>query len=221
LGGACLIDCSANAAPRLRDVELDRVRSRLPVPTRDVTALLKAWTGGDATALEQLVPLVHRELHRIARNCMAGERTGHSLQPTALLNETYLRFPTVAHLDWQDRGHFFAMSARLMRRILVDVARAKKSRKRGGGRAAAPMDAATSVAIERPPDLVALDLALQVLAQFDLRKSRIVELRFFGGLTVDETAHVLGVSPETVQRDWRLAKSWLRRELQHESADGR
>ena len=191
------------------------------MPTPDVTALLKAWAGGDATALEQLVPLVHRELHRIARHCMAAERTGHSLQPTALLNEAYLRLTGVAHLDWQNRAHFFAMSARLMRRILVDVARSKSYLKRGAGSALAPLDDAMAVAMERPPDLVALDLALQALAQFDARKSRVVELRFFGGFTVEETAHVLGVSPETVHRDWRLAKSWLRRELQHESADGR
>lgn len=191
------------------------------MPTPDVTALLKAWAGGDANALEELVPLVHRELHRIARHCMAAERTGHSLQPTALLNEAYLRLTGVAHVDWQDRAHFFAMSARLMRRILVDVARSKKYQKRGGGNAVAPLDDAMAVALERPPDLVALDLALEALAQFDTRKSRIVELRFFGGFTVEETADVLGVSAETVHRDWRLAKSWLRREVQREPRNGR
>ena len=190
------------------------------MPTPDVTALLKAWADGDASALEQLVPLVHRELHRIARHCMAAERTGHSLQPTALLNEAYLRLTGVAHLDWQDRSHFFAMSARLMRRILVDVARSKKYLKRGGGNTVAPFEEAMAVAAERSPDLVALDLALQALSQFDFRKSRVVELRFFGGFTVEETADVLGVSPETVHRDWRLAKSWLRRELQQEWSDG-
>ena len=190
------------------------------MPTQDVTALLKAWADGDAGALEQLVPLVHRELHRIARHCMAAERTEHSLQPTALLNEAYLRLTGVAHLDWQNRGHFFAMSARLMRRILVDVARSKKYLKRGGGIVVAPLEEAMAVAVERPLDLVALDLALQALARFDVRKSRIVELRFFGGFTVEETAEVLGVSQETVHRDWRLAKSWLRRELREQRTDG-
>jgi RNA polymerase sigma-70 factor (ECF subfamily) len=190
------------------------------VPTPDVTALLKAWADGDASALEQLVPLVHRELHRIARHCMAAERSGHTLQPTALLNEAYLRLTGVARLDWQNRAHFFAMSARLMRRILVDVARAKHYQKRGGGSVVAPLDEAMAVAAERPPDLVALDLALEALAQFDSRKSRVVELRFFGGFTVEETADVLGVSPETVHRDWRLAKSWLRRELQQAATHG-
>jgi RNA polymerase sigma factor (TIGR02999 family) len=191
------------------------------VPTPDVTALLKAWADGDAGALEQLVPLVHRELHRIARHCMAAERTGHSLQPTALLNEAYLRLTGLTQLDWQNRAHFFAMSARLMRRILVDVARSKKYVKRGGGKIVAPLEDAMAVAVERSQDLVALDLALEALARFDARKSRVVELRFFGGFTVEETAEVLGVSPETVHRDWRLAKSWLRRELQQEQADGR
>lgn len=188
--------------------------------TPDVTALLRAWAGGDAGAFDQLVPLVHRELHRIARHCMAAERTGHSLQPTALLNEAYLRLTGAAHVNWQDRSHFFAMSARLMRRILVDVARSKKYLKRGGGMGLKPLDDAVAVAVERTPDLVALDLALQALAQFDNRKSRVVELRFFGGFSVEETAEVLGVSPETVHRDWRLAKSWLRRELQREPPDG-
>ena len=188
--------------------------------TPDVTALLRAWADGDAAAFDQLVPLVHRELHRIARHCMAAERTGHSLQPTALLNEAYLRLTGASHVNWQDRSHFFAMSARLMRRILVDVARSKKYLKRGGGMALKPLDDAVAVAVERTPDLVALDLALQALAQFDSRKSRVVELRFFGGFSVEETAEVLGVSPETVHRDWRLAKSWLRRELQREPPNG-
>ena len=190
------------------------------MPDPDVTVLLRAWADGDASALEQLVPLVHRELHRIARHCMAAERTGHSLQPTALLNEAYLRLRGVAHVDWQDRAHFFAMSARLMRRILVDVARSKKYLKRGGGNAVAPLEDAMALSVERSHDLVALDQALQALAQFDARKSRIVEMRFFGGFTVEETAEALGVSPETVQRDWRLAKSWLRRELEQERTDG-
>ena len=186
----------------------------------DVTALLRAWADGDAAAFERLVPLVHRELHRIARHCMAAERTGHSLQPTALLNEAYLRLVGVSAVDWRDRSHFFALSARLMRRILVDVARSKRYLKRGEGAPLAPLDEAMGIAIERAPDLVSLDLALQALAQIDGRKSQVVELRFFGGMSVEETAAALGVSAETVHRDWRLAKSWLRRELRRTPADG-
>lgn len=188
--------------------------------SRDITAVLKLWAEGDATALERLVPLVHRELHRIARHCMAGERAGHSLQPTALLNEAYLRLADIRHVAWQDRAHFFAMSSRVMRRILVDVARSKRYLKRGGGAPHAPLQDAMGVAVERGPDLVALDLALQGLAQIDARKSRVVELRFFGGFTVEETGMALGISPETVNRDWQLAKSWLRRELRKEPASG-
>ena len=187
----------------------------------DVTALLRAWAAGDAGALDRLVPLVHRELHAIARHCMASERAGHSLQPTALLNETYLRLVGVARVQWHDRSHFFAMSARLMRRILVDVARAKRSLKRGGGASVISIEDGTDVAVERGPDLVALDLALQSLAVLDERKSQVVELRFFGGLSVEETADALGISPETVHRDWRFTKSWLRRELRRGPTDAR
>ena len=183
----------------------------------DVTALLRAWADGDASAFDQLVPLVHRELHRIARHCMAGERAGHTLQPTALINEAYLRLAGGAGVAWQDRTHFFALTARLMRRILVDVARAKQYQKRGSGAVAMPLDEAQAVAIEHEPDLVALDLALQSLGQLDQRKSQVVEMRFFGGLTVEETAAALDVSPETVHRDWRFAKAWLRRELRQQS----
>lgn len=187
----------------------------------DVTVLLKAWADGDAGALDQLVPLVHRELHRIARACMVAERTGHTLQPTALLNEAYLRLAGVTAVDWQDRSHFFAMSARLMRRILVDLARSKRYQKRGGGLPTVPLDEAVTVTVDRSPDLAALDLALDALVQLDPRKSRVVELRFFGGFTVEETAEVLGVSAETVHRDWQFAKSWLRREMRREAPGGR
>lgn len=144
---------------------------------------------------------------------MATERAGHSLQPTALINEVYLRLCGGAEVPWHDRAHFFATSARLMRRILVDVARSKRYLKRGAGASLEPLESAMAVAIDPAPDLVALDLALEGLAQIDHRKSRVVELRFFGGLSVEETARVLSVSPETVHRDWRLAKAWLRREL--------
>jgi len=151
---------------------------------------------------------------------MSAEHAGHTLQPTALINEAYLRLSGGASVDWQDRTHFFATSARLMRRILVDVARSKRSEKRGGGLTAAPLEDAMGVAAEVAPDLVELDLALQALAAIDQRKSRVVELRFFGGLSVGETAAALDVSPETVHRDWRLAKAWLRRELRKAQSGG-
>jgi RNA polymerase sigma factor (TIGR02999 family) len=160
-----------------------------------------------------MIPLVHRELHQIARRCMAGERADHSLQPTALVNEAYLRLVDVQQMNWQNRAHFLAMAARLMRRILVDHARSKGSDKRGGGAAKITLDDALVVSNDPGCDLVALDDALETLAQVDERKSRMIELRFFGGLSVEETASVLHVSPDTVKRDWRLAKAWLLREL--------
>ena len=183
-----------------------------------VTALLFAWRGGDDGALEQLVPLVHEELHRIARGCMKGERAGHSLQATALVNEAYLRLMGAQQVDWQNRVHFLAVSARLMRRILVDFARSKKYQKRGGGAQAVTLDEGLIVA-EPGRDLVALDEALDALARLDERKAKVVEMRFFGGLTVEETAAALSVSPDTVMRDWRLAKAWLLRELRGNSSD--
>lgn len=179
----------------------------------EVTGLLLAWGEGDDTALERLVPLVEQELHRIARRCMAGERAGHSLQATALVNEAYVRLIDVQHVNWQDRAHFLAMSARLMRRILVDWARTKQYQKRGGGAVKVTFTDALAVADEPGHDLVALDDALEALAKFDERKSRVIELRFFGGLSVEETASALGVSPDTVMRDWKFAKAWLLREL--------
>jgi RNA polymerase sigma-70 factor, ECF subfamily len=179
----------------------------------DVTALLLAWGKGDDEALERLIPLVEGELHRIARRCMAGERAGHSLQATALVNEAYLKLIDVQRVKWQDRAHFLAMSARLMRRVLVDWARSKQYQKRGAGALRVTFDEALHAAEERGHDLMAVDEALQALAKFDERKSRVVELRFFGGLTVEETASVLDVSPETVMRDWKLAKAWLLTEI--------
>jgi RNA polymerase sigma factor (TIGR02999 family) len=177
-----------------------------------VTDLLVAWGQGDSNALNQLVPLVHQELHRIARACMRRERAGHSLQATALVNEAYVRLVDAQHVDWQNRAHFLAMSARLMRRILVDFARARQYQKRGGGAQKITLDEALIV-MEPGRDLVALDDALEALAKVDERKVRVVEMRFFGGLSVEETAAVLKVSPDTVMRDWRLAKAWLLREL--------
>ena len=177
-----------------------------------VTGLLMAWRGGNDAALEELVPLVHEELHRIARGCMRGERAGHSLQATALVNEAYLRLMGAQQVDWQNRVHFLAVSARLMRRILVDFARSKKYQKRGGGAQAVTLDEALVVA-EPGRDLIALDEALDALGKLDERKARVVEMRFFGGLSVEETAAALGVSGDTVMRDWRLAKAFLLREL--------
>ena len=180
---------------------------------RSVTALLTAWSGGDESALRELMPLVHAELRNLARRLMRGERGGHTLQTTALVNEAYVRLVDLTRVRWQDRAHFFAMSARLMRRILVDHARSRTYLKRGGGAAAHFARRGCSSASGKGADLVALDDALAALAVIDERKSQVVELRFFGGLTVEETAEALHVSPETVVRDWRFAKTWLMREL--------
>jgi RNA polymerase sigma-70 factor (ECF subfamily) len=178
-----------------------------------VTGLLLEWGRGDEGALERLIPLVHGELHRIAQRCMAGERAGHSVQATVLVNEAYLRLVDAKHVAWHDRAHFLAVAARVMRRILVDHARARRAQKRGGAEARVTFDEALVVMNEPREDFVALDDALEVLAAFDERKSRVVELRFFGGLSVEETASVLKVSPATVMGDWRLARAWLRREM--------
>jgi RNA polymerase sigma-70 factor (ECF subfamily) len=180
---------------------------------QEITQLLLAWTEGDAQALEQLMPLVEGELHQLAHRQMAGERPGHPLQTTALVNEAYLRLIDSSRVRWQNRAHFFAVSAQLMRRILVDVARARRKLKRGGDAVQVSWDEALAVSTQPSADLIALDEALKTLATFDERKSTIVELRFFGGLSVDETAEVLKISPTTVMRDWGLAKAWLLREL--------
>jgi RNA polymerase sigma-70 factor (ECF subfamily) len=181
-------------------------------PTR-VTGLLLKWGQGDEAALDRLIPLVYQELHQIARRCMAGERAGHSLQATTLVNEAYLRLIDAQKVAWHDRAHFLAVAARVMRRILVDHARAGRARKRGGLASRVTFDEALVVTKEPREDFVALDDALNALATFDERKSRAIELRFFGGLSVEEAASVLKVSPETVLRDWRLAKAWLQREM--------
>ena len=181
-------------------------------PTR-VTGLLLKWGRGDEGALKQLIPLVHRELHQIAQRCMAGEHAGHSLQATVLVNEAYLRLVDAKTLAWHDRAHFLAVAARVMRRILVDHARARRAQKRGGPATRVTFNEALVVTNEPREDFVALDDALEALAKFDDRKSRAVELRFFGGMTVEETASVLKVSPQTVMLDWQLAKVWLQREM--------
>ena len=179
----------------------------------DATGLLLAWSQGDSGALDSLVPLVHSELHRLAVAYMRRERADHTLQPTALVNEAYLRLMDVTRIQWHDRAHFLAVAAQTMRRILVDFARQRRSQKRGGDVVQLSLDEASDVGQEKAMDLVALNDALSTLASFDPRMSQVVELRFFGGLTVEETAHVLDVSPETVMRDWKIAKAWLLREL--------
>ncbi|PYS74675.1 MAG: RNA polymerase subunit sigma-70 [Acidobacteria bacterium] len=176
---------------------------------KSVTQLLVAWSDGDQAALDQLVPLVNEELRRLARGFMRRERPGHTLQTTALVNEAYLRLVDQKHMHWQNRAHFLAIAAQLMRRILVDYARRRQYQKRGGGAVQVTLGHAEEVANERSPDLVALDEALTSLAEMDPRRGRVVELRFFGGLSIEETAEVLKVSPTTVERDWTIAKAWL------------
>ena len=178
-----------------------------------VTDMLLAWNNGDEGALTRLMPLVQTELRRIARRQMRRERGGHTLQTTALVNEAYIRLIDVARVRWQDRAHFFAMSARLMRRVLVDHARTRQFQKRGGGAIRVSLKYANALSASPAHDIIALDDALKTLSELDVRKGQVVELRFFGGLTVAETAEALGISAETVMRDWRLAKAWLLREL--------
>jgi len=179
----------------------------------DVTRLLNAWSDGNKGALDQLLPLVYQELRRLARNHMRRERAGHPLQTTALVNEAYIRLIDQRQVKWQNRSHFFAIAAQAMRRILVSMARARFAARRGGMDQPVSLDEAVIFSPDRSAQLVALDEALQSLAVLDARQSRVVELRFFGGLSVEETAHVLGVSAETVMRDWKRAKAWLYREL--------
>jgi RNA polymerase sigma-70 factor, ECF subfamily len=179
----------------------------------DVTVLLMAWGQGDQAAFDELVPLVHQELHRLAHLHMARERTPHSLQSTALINEAFLKLVDCRRVRWQDRAHFFAVSASLMRRVLVDYARRRNFHKRGAGVRPVALVDDLDCSPARGTDLVALDDSLAALAAIDPRKSKVVELKFFGGLTTEEVAEVLEVSPPTVLRDWKLARSWLRREM--------
>ena len=190
-----------------RAADLDRL------PKKRVTELLLSWGAGDESALSNLIPLVFDELRRLARYHMRGQRQGHALGTTALVNEAYVRLIDIKQVNWQDRAHFFAMSSRLMRRILVDFARSKAYQKRGGGAQRVSLDEALIVSAEPGHDLVALDDALTALAAFDPRKAQVVEMRFFGGLSVEETAEALKVSVDTVMRDWKLAKAWLLREI--------
>ncbi len=190
-------------------------------PTHEVTALLQAWSGGDQQALEKLTPLVYAELRRRAHRYMARERPDHTLQTTALINEVYLRLVNVREVSWQDRAHFLAVCARLMRRVLTDFARSRGCQKRGGGSPRLDLDEALLVSAEPSEDLAALDDCLKALEAFDSRKSQVVELRFFGGLSVEETAEALKISPETVKRDWKLARAWLLEQMTGERNHGR
>ena len=186
----------------------------MPLPsTAQVTNLLLAWGNGDEAAFEQLVPVVHAELRRIARRHMGHEHAGHTLQPTALVNEAYLRLIDVRRVQWQDRAHFFAMSSRVMRRVLVDSARARGYQKRGAGAQKVTLDEERVGTAQPAADVVALDEAIEGLSVIDPRKGQVVEMRYFGGLSIEETAEALGVSVRTVKRDWTMAKLWLRREL--------
>ncbi len=185
----------------------------------DISALLRAWSDGDQSALERLTPIVYHELHRLARRYMKLERPGHSLQATALVNEAYMRLVDYERMHWQNRAHFFAVSAQLMRRILVERAR-RHNLKRGGGVPHVSLEEAAVVGDDQGTDMVSLDDALNALSRIDPRKVQVVEMRFFGGLSVEETAEVLKVSTVTVKRDWRAAMAWLYRELTGEAPDG-
>jgi RNA polymerase sigma-70 factor, ECF subfamily len=188
--------------------------------SHEVTRLLQAWGAGDQSALTRLMDVVYGELHNLASHYMAAEQVGHTLQTTALVNEVYVRLVDVKHVGWEDRTHFFALCAQLMRRVLIDFARSRNYQKRGGRIPHVELHEAATISMETGPEILAVDEALESLAKVDERKSQVVELRFFGGLTVDETAAVLKVSPETVIRDWRLAKAWLLRKLSGEGAHG-
>jgi RNA polymerase sigma factor (TIGR02999 family) len=195
-----------------RRIALLKIDMTSPSP-QEITQLLVDWSNGDEQALERLMPLVYQELHRLAHRHFGRERAGHTLQTTALVHEAYMRMIDQREVHWQNRLHFFAVAAQMMRRILVDYARTRRFAKRGGGAQHVSIDEAMVVSDERAADVVALDEALTSLAEFDQRKSKMVELRFFGGLSIEETAEALDVSPGTVMRDWTLAKAWLQREI--------
>ena len=182
-------------------------------PPREVTELLQAWRGGDQGALDRLIPLIHGELHRLAHHYMLGERPGHTLQTTALVNEAYLRLVNASQVTWENRAHFIAVSANLMRRILVDFARSRGYQKRGGDAVKVEFDEGRIPSSGRGADVIALDDALEALAAFDDRGAKVVELRFFGGMSEEETAEALGISTRTVKREWASAKAWLLREM--------
>jgi RNA polymerase sigma factor (TIGR02999 family) len=186
-----------------------------------VTGLLRKWAAGDRESLDRLIPLVYNELRRLARGYLRRERLDHTLQPTALVNEAFFRLVDQEQVSWQNRSHFFGIAAQSMRRILVDHAREHLAAKRGAGAQRVPLELAAGVAAELPVDLIMLDAALQQLAAQDERQGRVVELRFFGGLTIEETAEVVGVSPATVKREWEFARAWLRRQMVADASDYR
>jgi RNA polymerase sigma factor (TIGR02999 family) len=192
----------------------------VPLPSSEITGLLRAWSGGDEDALARIVALVYPELRDIARRCLSGERPDHTIQATALVHEAYLRLIDIKQIKWQDRAHFFAMGARVMRRVLVDYARARDCAKREGAVRRAAFDCALLFSATPDPMVVRLDEALEKLAGFDARKAQVVEMRYFGGLTTEEIAAVLRISPQSVNRDWSLAKSWLVREMNSEEGNG-
>ena len=179
----------------------------------EITQLLISWSRGDGTAMNQLIPLVEVELRRLAKHYMGRENPGHTLQTSALINEAYIRLIDQQSVQWKDRAHFFAVSAQIMRHILIDHARSHRSAKRGGGARKIPLDELEAVSDQRATELLALDDALNTLAVLDPRKSQMIELRFFGGLSIEETAEAMGISPMTITREWRLAKAWLHREM--------
>jgi len=185
--------------------------------SQELTHLLLAWSQGEREALNRLIPVIYAELRRIAHSYIRGERRGNTLQTTALVNEAYLRLIDCSRVNWQNRAHFLAVSAQLMRRILIDYARSRGYQKHGGAMERISLKESQIVSAGRDPDLVELDEALQALAAVDARKSQVVELRFFGGMTAEETAEVLGVSPDTVLRDWKLARTWLAREMKKQA----
>jgi len=185
----------------------------MPLESPDVTQLLKDWNGGDEAAADRLMPLVHEELRRLAHQYMRREKPGHTLQTSALVNEAYVRLVDQSKIQWESRAHFFGIAARLMRQILVDQARRKNFAKRGGGAIRVSLDSANAIAQEQSANVMALDEALKTLEQTDPRKSQIVELRFFGGMSIEETAEALKISPGTVMREWTFARAWLRNEM--------
>jgi RNA polymerase sigma factor (TIGR02999 family) len=185
----------------------------MAIQAEEITGLLRAWAGGEQEAFERLAPLVYRELHRLARRYLRGERAGHTLQTTALVHEAFLRLFDVDQVQWQDRAHFFALASTMMRRVLVEFARARARYKRGGAATEVTFDDNLAACPLPGPAMLDLDQALDRLARLDARKARVVELRFFGGLSVEETAEVLQLSPQSIHRDWSLARAWLRREL--------
>lgn len=197
----------------------DREPAAATAESRDVTKLLAEWQQGDATALNRLMPLVYNELHRIAARYLHSERSGHTLQTTALVHEAYLRLIDETRIEWQGRAHFFGIAATVIRNILVDHARTQKTLKRGGGIHKLSLDEAFAVPIANAPDILAVHDALQALTKIDAQQGQIVELRFFAGLTIEETAEVLQISPSTVKRDWILAKTWIYRELSRSSTE--